>query len=165
MSDIQGKLVDLIIGVLIMFIAPVLYFNKTAQSSEELIIRQYTAAFVENVCTHGYLSKTMYEDYIRQLLEQDAVLLVELEHSEQIQEPVYIRNPEDANTFLFSGEIRSYETVTYTDEILERISQSNGRYEMNADDYFKVIVRLNEKEEANMVITAYKGRIRDVQAE
>ncbi|MBE5962312.1 MAG: hypothetical protein E7256_13185 [Lachnospiraceae bacterium] len=164
MSDMQGKVVDLIIGVLIMFIAPVLYFNKTAQSGEELMIRQYTTAFVENVCTHGYLSRTMYEDYVRQLSEQDVILTVEMEHSERIFEPVYARNPGDEGAFFFSGNVREYEKVTYTDEIIGRISEQKGRYEMGAEDSFKVVIHLNEAE-GSKVVAAYTGRIRDIQVE
>lgn len=165
MSDIQGKVVDLIIGVLVLFIAPVLYFNKTAQSSAEMLISQYTAAFVENVCTHGYLSRTMYEEYIREILEQNAILAVEIEHSEQITEPVYIEDVENAGNYVFTGDIRSYNRSTYTDEVLEVIGGIQGKYEMNANDSFKVIVRTKEKEEGEFIITAYTGRIRDIQEE
>jgi hypothetical protein len=89
MENIFEKIVDIIVAVTIMFIFPLLYFGLRQDTITQNVVYSETTYLVDNVRTQGYLTKDMYDTYLKQIDKTDIIPDIQLEHKELVLEPEY----------------------------------------------------------------------------
>lgn len=90
MFNTLEKIVDILIAVLLMFLLPVFYFNMKKDGVIQVQVEKETAAFVENVTVQGYVTRQMYEKYLKDIVTTGKLYSVELCHEQMAYEPEYI---------------------------------------------------------------------------
>ena len=96
MDDPFGKIVDILIAVILLFIFPLLYFGQRTDSITQQVVTSKTAEFVDTIRTQGYLSKNMYKTFLEQLGTTNNIYDIQLEHKELALEPEYrLKTPEE----------------------------------------------------------------------
>ena len=90
LSDILGKVIDILIAALIIFIIPASYFMMKKDVISQVGMEKETATFCENVAAQSYLTKDMYERYLNNLDTSGKKYKVSLIHRQWVYEPEYI---------------------------------------------------------------------------
>ncbi|HWT27638.1 MAG TPA: hypothetical protein VN131_06835, partial [Mobilitalea sp.] len=89
-------IVDIIIGVVILFLFPLLYFGLKQDALIQSKVKIDTTEFVDDIRSKGYLTKQMYDNYLEKLSKTNLLYNITLEHNQSIYEPEYrFRTPEE----------------------------------------------------------------------
>lgn len=88
-TDILGKVLDIIIAACVMFLIPLIYFGQKQDAFVQSNLYETTTNLIDNVSTRGYLSKDMYDGYIKKLDTYGMVFNIELEQKIRVLEPEY----------------------------------------------------------------------------
>ncbi|MDD5937045.1 MAG: hypothetical protein PUC65_16020 [Clostridiales bacterium] len=136
--NVFEKLIDIMIGICIMLLFPVLYFNKKSDLIVYEALKDRLNEFVQEVSTQGKLTQTNYEQFYDVLNKFDLALKIELQYEEYRYEPKY--KMEDAlTTPKYTGEIFEYLNVVPNDEIIGAVYEKGGFF-MNSGGYFRVSI-------------------------
>jgi hypothetical protein len=140
MDDILGKIVDMLIAVLLLFIVPTLYMFQSQDETSRIYVLSETTKFVDSVRNLGYVSPTSYKDYKNKLKATQNLYEINLEHRHLKTTPNYL-DPGNQSTFL-EDFTNSYNLIT-NDDIVKVLFPENSvgdKYKMSAGDYFEVLV-------------------------
>ena len=89
MENLFEDLVDILIGVIILFLFPLLYFGLRQDTITQQVISARTTEFVDTVRTQGLLTQNMYDAYLEYLDDTNLIYDIHLEHKELAIEPEY----------------------------------------------------------------------------
>lgn len=177
-----GKIVSILIAVVLLFLCPIQYMAQ----KQDILMQQYvtteTSYFIDSSRNLGYITKQMYEEYMRRIELGNNLYDVELTHYHVVY---YKGDGEQVNSdynemSIYSGEeedtYRRY-MCYYTPDILEALysEESDHIYKMNQDDYLTIKVKQKNKTLGKRLqelvlgtdytdgnyITVYGGLIRD----
>lgn len=84
-----AKVFDIVIALIIMFLIPITYFGQKQDSITQSNLNSITYKSFSNIATSGYLTKSMYNDFLSQLNYTGTIYKVSLELKEKILEPEY----------------------------------------------------------------------------
>lgn len=139
--NVYHRVIDIIVAIIILFLVPSIYFMQKSDQLAQSIAYDNTKSFANQIETYGYLSKEMYEDYIKSLSFIDAFYEVHIEHTETIHEPIYnTSGVSGTETNVFTGDIMSYQRVEYTEELLQCLYDKQSNYLMGKGDVIKITV-------------------------
>lgn len=82
-------IIDILVAILVLFLFPIIYFGLKQDALVQTLVQTKTEEFVHEIRSNGYLSKQMYEDYIRELSATGLLYDITLEHSHYSYEPEY----------------------------------------------------------------------------
>lgn len=89
MPNALEKILDYIVAVILMFIIPICYFGIKKDAVIQVNVDKETSGFVELVSAQGYLTRSVYEKYLKDLGETNKLYTVELIHEQTAFEPEY----------------------------------------------------------------------------
>lgn len=90
------RVIDIIVGIIIMFLVPFLYFSQGHDRLLQEMIKLKTSEFTDLIETQGYISKNMYEGFLQNLSTANVMFDVSIEHQELVYEPEYrLRTPDE----------------------------------------------------------------------
>lgn len=89
MGDSLGKIVALILAVLLLFIYPVKNEFERLDETSRLFVLTETSKFVDSVRNLGYVTPSMYQEYVGRLGVTDNIYEVRMEHRKKRYDPVY----------------------------------------------------------------------------
>lgn len=89
MSNPLSKIIFIVMGVVIMFLIAPAYFKIKSDSVVQVNVEKETAELVERVTTQGYITRTMYEEYLQELAVTGKLYDVELTRELIAYEPEY----------------------------------------------------------------------------
>ncbi len=89
MQDALDHLTDILIGLAILFLVPLIYIGLKQDDLIRSVVSEQTAQIVDETQSHGYLSKDMYEQFQQSLSKTGQLYDIKLEHKEKILEPEY----------------------------------------------------------------------------
>lgn len=133
--DSFGKVVGIFIGIVLMFLFPILYYAQKQDAITQTYVLTETSYFVDNVKNSGYISQSMYQRFIKKLDATNNLYTIEIEHAHLVINPVY-----NESTNVFMNDFKEHTYVTYTDTILDQIYGTNKIYKFNQGDYLTVKV-------------------------
>ena len=133
--DSFGKIIGIYIGIVLMFIFPILYFAQKQDAITQTYVLTETSYFVDSIKNSGYITDDMYQRFIKKLDATNHLYTIEIEHSHPVINPVY-----DEKTNVFMDEFREHIYITYTDTIMEGVYGSDRVYKFNQGDYITVKV-------------------------
>lgn len=168
-----SKMIDILVVVIILFMVPTFYFIQKGELLAQSLAFESTKNLINNIQTHGYLSKSMYGNYLDSLSILKKTYRICLEHTETVYEPVYQQLSGSEENFIFTGKVNSYPKITYTSEILEWIFKEQENYEVSPGDKFTITIEVQNDsgpyhgfisgEHPYYCYAAYTGTIRDRQ--
>jgi hypothetical protein len=88
-TDILGKVLDIIIAACVMFLIPLIYFGQKQDAFVQSNLYETTTNLIDNVSTRGYITKEMYNGYIKKLDTYGTVFSIDLEQKIRVLEPEY----------------------------------------------------------------------------
>lgn len=95
-ADILGKVLDIIIAATVMFFIPLLYFGQKQDALIQSNLYETTTNLIDNVSTRGYITKEMYDGYIKKLDTYGTVFSIDLEQKKRVLEPEYrLKTPDE----------------------------------------------------------------------
>ncbi len=125
--DAFGKIVEIIITVILLFIAPLYIVMGMKDISNQIYLSTQTSLFVDTVRNQGYIDESLYESYINSLESTGNVYDIQMIHHCQ----------------MFDENHDKYYLENYNDVIVPEIYKSG--YDMYAGDLFSVrIVMKNQ---------------------
>ena len=89
MLDALDHLTDILIGLAILFLVPLIYSGLKQDTLIRTIVSEQTEQLIEETRSQGYLSREMYEDYQQSLAKTGFLYDIKLEHKQKILEPEY----------------------------------------------------------------------------
>ncbi|MDQ0271218.1 hypothetical protein [Cytobacillus purgationiresistens] len=144
----------ILIGCL--FIVPLFFSFIKADDLAEINAQNVVTKFVDSVRNKGYISPSMYNDFVYDLESTGYLFDIELSHEKKTFHPVY-EDPADSGTFkgdyivdydnYYSKQINK---VLFPDNSLPIESESRV-YKLMVGDYFKVTVQNMNRTKATIV--------------
>lgn len=89
MENTFKKVFDIILAIIVLFIFPLLYYSQRQDTLTQQIVATDTSDFVDTVSTQGYVTRDMYEAFLKRLNATNVVYRIELEHKVLALEPEY----------------------------------------------------------------------------
>lgn len=156
--DSFGKIIEIMVAAVLLFLLPIYYLSLQQDAVCQSQVRTTTAYFVDSVRNQGYMTRNMYELFLRELDNTGQVYNVELTYYKKIE----VQNEEE-------GYETHYE-ASYTEDLLseERIEFQKGGF-FKAEVFnisrplsakitdFLLAVDISDKR----IYTVYGGAIRD----
>src|SRR5699024_7346794 len=133
--------IDIIIASLILFLLPLLLFNHYKERIIDTVVEEKTGALIHTITTKGYLTKSMYETFnkeINQLLEE---VEIRIEHKKRVYLPEYFMEEGD---YVFTGNTQERLVTVYKDEILKDL-YSSEIYNFSQGDYITIKLEKRDK--------------------
>ena len=112
-----NKIVDIIIAIIVLFIAPILFFSQKEDALSQTVVQTETKNFVNEVRSNGYLTWDQYQQFLSKLSQTGLTYDVGLEHKLHLLEPEYrLRTTEEVieqqNNNYTGGNPYTYDPVT-----------------------------------------------------
>lgn len=156
--DSFGKIAEILVTVILLFLIPVYYLSLRQDSICQSQIRTQTAYFVDSVRNQGYLTRNMYDLFLKELNNTGQVYQVLLTYYKKIE------------TLNEKGEYETHYECSYTDELLSKEQvefQKGGFFKVEVENISKPLsakitdmvlaVDISKKQ----IYTVYGGAIRD----
>lgn len=125
--DAFGKIVEIIITVILLFVAPLYIVAGMKDISNQIYLNTQTTMFVDTVRNQGYIDSSLYESYCNMLESTGNIYDIEMIHYCQMYDDNY----------------NKYYYEYYNDSIIPALN--DGEYLMNSGDLFSVkIVMKNQ---------------------
>lgn len=135
MEDSLITIFSIILAVLLMFIFPLMDTWERQDDISYMSVYANVVEFVDSARNLGYITKDMYDSFIRSVYATGNSYQITLEH----------RNFELVPSFESGVYVN-----TYTNSIIEKLN-SDGRYDMEQGDYFYVSVKNTNKTQATQL--------------
>ncbi|MED4599653.1 hypothetical protein P9314_02905 [Paenibacillus validus] len=140
-----SKIFALLIAILLLYLYPISAAFDQQDDVSELVVLKATTAFVDAVRDKGYVSPTMYNDFLETIAATGNTFDVQMEHGSKKYVPVY-DDPTRPETFRGSYEVHYY--TYYNAQILPVLFPNSTagkddvarRYKLWVGDTFAVTV-------------------------
>jgi hypothetical protein len=167
--DSFSKIIAIFLAVSLLFISPLLYMAQKQDSISQLYISTETTKLIDSIKNSGYVSKRMYEDFIKKIDKTGNLYKIEITHCHQRVEPLV-----DVNTNNILQDFNVYFYNTNEEEMLEAFDR-NEDYYFNRGDYISIHVSnrnrttaisilesiISKDLEDTQIVVTYGGMIRD----
>ena len=148
-TDILGKVLDITIAACVMFLIPLLYFGQKQDAFIQSDLYETTTNMIENVSTRGYLTKDMYDGYIKKLDTYGTVFSIDLEQKVKVLEPEYrFKTPDeiiDEGNSAWNGENNYNYIPVYTEKPIVTDTTNNDGLTMNTETNESILAKANNK--------------------
>lgn len=140
-----GRIIEILVTMVLIFFIPIQYFAIKQDMISQTYVTTQTTYLVDSVRNIGYLSKEMYETYLRKLQGTNNTYEIKITHYEFVYEEE-------------QEEYTKHSFCTYEDDILEEIYDElgNGRYEFHQGDYLMIKVH-NKNKTFGSFLTSHIG--------
>ncbi|MFB4322592.1 MULTISPECIES: hypothetical protein [unclassified Paenibacillus] len=145
MSNSVSKWFAAFLALLLLYLVPAGEMARRQDDLSRLIVYQSVTKFVDSVRTKGYITPTMYNDFLQELAATGNIYNVEMEHHHKKYHPEYA-DPSDPGSFLnrysvvydayYQDDLMGY---LFPDSNLDK-SDDSRRYRLTAGDHFQVSV-------------------------
>lgn len=146
MTQSVSKFVSVILALLLLYIYPTAEGAKRQDDLSQLVVYNVVTQFVDAARLKGYITPTMYNDFLQSLHMTGNEYEIQMEHMHKKYHPEY-SDAANANTFLdkYSVIYEGFYEETILDVLFPESSlpkDSDSRiYRMMVGDFFKVKVK------------------------
>jgi len=89
MNKVWPLIIDIFIGILIMFVCVAIYFGIRTETMKKSVIKEMVRDFLSNAKREGCITEDAYEELLDRLYLTNEIYHIELEHIHEIAEPEY----------------------------------------------------------------------------
>jgi hypothetical protein len=156
--DSFGKIIEILVTVILLFLVPIYYLSLKQDDICRVEVQTETAYFVDSVRNQGYLTRNMYELFLRELDNTGQVYSVKLTYYKKIE----VQNEDgEYETHYESSPMEEFfteETVRFQKGDFFKAEVSNVSRPLSAKITDMVLaVDISDKQ----IYTIYGGAIRD----
>ncbi|PAD79359.1 MULTISPECIES: hypothetical protein [Paenibacillus] len=162
MSNSVSKLFAAFLALLLMYVVPSAELARRQDDLSRMVVYQSTTKFVDSVRTKGYITPTMYNDFLRELEATGNVYDIEMEHQHKKYHPVY-DDPANPGSFRNSYMV-VYDHYYHADlirylfpESTAPLDDSSRVYHLTAGDMFQIQVRSINRTPGKIFMDALTG--------
>lgn len=141
------KLLAALLSVLLLFIFPLSDFLQRQEDMNYLSVTRSASVFTDSIRDRGYVTPTMYNEFLAQLAKTGEAYEVRMEHYEKRYEPIYL-DPLLHQTFQEDFMIRYLATahedimkVMFPSNLIAAPDDQQRRYNMQSGDFFSVDIQ------------------------
>ena len=132
--DYFGRVAELFITVILLFIVPVSYMSARNELLCQTYVETETVYFVDSVRNIGFVDKQMYETFIRKLSVTNVPYEISMSHYKNKVGNLVSEEATEKEAYY------SYYQGIYHDDMMSEILEENYYY-FNKGDFFSVVVR------------------------
>lgn len=140
------KIFAVLIAILLLYIFPISDAFERQDDISELVVLRATTSFVDAVRDKGYITPTMYNDFLQAIEATGNTFDVEMEHGQKTYDPVY---DDPANPDTFKEAYAVHYDAYYNAQILPVLFPGSSaepddpsrRYHLHVGDTFSVTVK------------------------
>ncbi len=132
-----SKIFAICLTILAIFITPVLICAQSHDNTLQSMVYSMTDDFVEQAREQGKITQDMYLDFVRNLDATNVLYDIEITHSHSNVVPVFDDTGDTVGT-------DTTDNITYTDDILKSVYETDGVYLMSKGDMLSVKVTNRE---------------------
>lgn len=132
-----SKVLAVFLTIVAMFIAPIIIQAQLQDNTLQSTVYAMTDDFVEQIRAQGKITQDMYLEFIQRLDATDLLYDVKITHSHSTVVPVYDSTGATIAT-------KTVDNITYTQDILASVYETEGVYLMNKGDMISVSVTNRE---------------------
>ncbi len=140
------KIFAVLVAILLLYIYPISAAYDQQDDVSELVVLRATTFFVDAVRDKGYITPTMYNDFMQAIQATGNSFDVQMEHGQKTYDPVYT-DPSRPDTF--TGDYAVHYDTFYKTQILAVLFPISAagkddparRYRMHEGDTFYVTVQ------------------------
>ncbi|MFC0213875.1 hypothetical protein ACFFK0_15700 [Paenibacillus chartarius] len=144
--DSISKVFAILIAILLLYVFPISSAFDQQDDVSELVALRATTTFVDAVRDKGYISPTMYNDFLQAIHATGNTFDVRMEHGQKRYVPVYA-DPTRPETF--QGKYAVHYDMFYNAQILPVLFPNSAagkddparRYKLHVGDTFYVVVK------------------------
>jgi hypothetical protein len=156
--DSFSKIISLFIAIILMFLFPVYYMAQKQDSISQLYVSSETTKFVDSIKNSGYVSKSMYEIFIKKIDMTGNLYEIELTHSHRKVEPLV-----DVSTNDILQDFSVYYYNTNEQDIYDAFDKGQD-YFFHKGDYISIYVYNRNKTIATSMLESILSKdIEDIQ--
>lgn len=156
--DSFSKIISIFLAVILMFLSPLLYMAQKQDTMSQLFVSSETTGFIDNIKNSGYVSKSMYEDFIKKIDKTGNLYQIEFTHCHRRVEPLV-----EVNTNDILHDFSVYYYNTYEAEIFDAFDRDQDYY-FNRGDYISIRVYNRNKTIATAIIEGILSKdVEDIQ--
>lgn len=156
--NVYEKVTDLLVAMIIFFLIPMLYLGKRMDLLSQGELSGYTINLIEDITTHGYMTKEMYEDFVDRVHRINPVLQIEIMSESYVFEPIYQKNN---NLLEYTNLSQTYWTLTTNEDIINNLYSTKARHLFSYGGYLTVNL-WNVEDGGKELVTTYGARIREL---
>ncbi|MWV42280.1 hypothetical protein GRF59_01435 [Paenibacillus sp. HJL G12] len=164
MTSAVSKFVAVLIAVALMFVYPSAEAYQKQDDLSRLVVYNALTQFVDAVRNKGYLTPTMYQDFLSEIHATGNDFDVQMEHLHKKYTPVYT-DAADPSTFQHDIDVSyaGYYTVDimsvlFPDQALPKDDELR-KYKVNVGDFFKVTVKNVNRTAGTLMMDFVTGSI------
>jgi hypothetical protein len=136
----------ILIAILLLYVFPISAAYDNQDDVSELVVLRAVTSFVDAVRDKGYISPTMYSDFVDAIQATGNTFAIQMEHDHKRYDPVYT---DPLNPATFQNEYAIHYDAFYSVQILNVLfpnttaakDDPNRRYMLAVGDYFYVVVK------------------------
>lgn len=128
-----SKFVGILVAVVIMFISPLVHYTNSVDDVIQTTVYEQVVNFKNVVCTQGKITQSEYLAFVNALDATGLIYDISITVNHQTVVPEFDENNAVVGT-------KNVDVGTYTDEILSKIYETDGVYEMSKGDTISVMV-------------------------
>lgn len=152
MNQSFGQIISILAASIVLFLLPVYLFSQQQDLFVQSYVWEETAEFAEMVKNNGYISKNMYEKYLKALQSTRYLYEIKMTHKHKLIHPIY---DEEGH---FTDQIHTTYENHSESEILSAIYDKNADYFFRQEDYLSIEVKNKTKTLAEKMHQALLGR-------
>lgn len=162
MSNSISKWFAALLALLLLYVVPAGELSRRQDDLSRLVVYQSVTKFVDGVRTKGYITPTMYNDFIQELAATGNEYDVQMEHQHKKYHPVYA-DPADPDTFLHRYEV-VYDAY-YQEDLMRYLfpdseqpkDDESRMYRLTVGDLFQVRVQSLNRTPGMVMLDALTG--------
>lgn len=137
--DSFGRIVEIIVTAVLLFIVPLNYSAAKQDMIIQTMVGAETAYFADSVRNVGFISRAMYETYLRKLDTTGHVYEIEIIHYRKTAGQLISENGPGGYDYYYYG--------IYTEDILKEMYQESEdeSYYLKQGDYISVKIKNKDK--------------------
>lgn len=136
--DSFGKITGILITVILIFIAPIYYFSLKQDMINQTYVTAATTYLIDSTRNIGYMSRDMYEIYLKKLNNTGNTYMINMTHYEFSLE--------------YEEEYSKHYYTKYEEDILNQLYTEDKKYYFHQGDYLMIQVYNQNKTIASLLV-------------
>lgn len=161
MQDSLSFVAAVVLCACLLFVYPLQEHAHRQEQFAYLVTYQQVVRFVDDVCQKGFISKSMYSDFLERLERAGGMKFgMEMKHTRKM----YVPNPTGGDSNIDERPFISYDDEYYDAQIVERLFPPAGQpgerppiYHMHAGDMFQMVVTGDRPSAMQSLHTIFPG--------
>ncbi|WP_433708990.1 hypothetical protein [Paenibacillus illinoisensis] len=156
------KVFMVVVALVLIFLWPISSGLNKQDDISEIVVLNAVTQFVDSVRDKGYITPTMYNEFVEQMALTANTYDIQMEHRHKRYDPIY----DDAGVYLggFNVNYESFYNAQINDKLFprnsaEKIESPTRVYKLATGDFFSVVVKNTNRTSGTLINDVLTGTI------